>query len=285
VTLTRTLALLTLHLGGCAAPDTRSASRVPSVDRNAVAPIAAGEGGFVDATAPLEPPAVAPTPAPMTSASTSVVAQQRRCAAGMAAVSGGAFQMGELGNHVAVRPFCLDLTEVTADAYAQCVQTHKCNDEGLRCGPAATYRIASKRDHPINCVSWPQADKYCRAQGKRLPTEEEWEWAARGQEEAREYPWGEGSAESKVCWSGGTRQRESTCRVGEFVAGDAASGIHDLAGNVWEWTSSSYNKRDASRVNRGGGWISNRLWDLRTSNRYADDPTNRTVYDGFRCAK
>jgi len=203
----------------------------------------------------------------------------------MASIAAGAFQMGELGNSVTVRPFCLDLTEVTADAYAQCVRAHKCNDEGLRCGNAATYGVATKSGHPINCVTWAQAHQYCRAQGKRLPTEEEWEWAARGQQEARDLPWGEGSAESRVCWSGGPRQRDSTCPVGEFVTGDAMGGIHDLAGNVWEWTSSAYNKRDGSRVNRGGGFISNRLGDIRTSNRYADDPTNRTVYDGFRCAQ
>jgi formylglycine-generating enzyme required for sulfatase activity len=203
----------------------------------------------------------------------------------MATLAGGAFQMGELGNSVTVRPFCLDLTEVTADAYAQCVQAHKCSDEGLLCGAAATYGIAAKKDHPINCVTWAQADKYCRVNGKRLPTEEEWEWAARGQDENRDYPWGKGGADGKVCWSGGTRVRESTCRVGEFARGDGIGGIHDLAGNVWEWTSSAYNKRDTSRVNRGGGFISNRLGDLGASNRYSDDPTNRTVYDGFRCAQ
>jgi formylglycine-generating enzyme required for sulfatase activity len=203
----------------------------------------------------------------------------------MAFVDGGAYRMGELGTIVTVRAFCLDLTEVTSIAYAQCVGAHQCSDEGLHCGRAATYGVTTTGDHPINCVTWAQADKYCRAQRKRLPTEEEWEWAARGGEEGRGYPWREGTAEGKVCWSGGTREREETCRVGEFPAGDAVGGIHDLAGNVWEWTSSAYNQRDTSRVNKGGGFISNRRGDLHVANRYADEPTNRTVYDGFRCAK
>ena len=279
----RTLAVLVLQLAGCAAPSTRSALPATMDDRNTAANARAEEGGVTDAAEASEPSAVALPPA--TSDVPAPVEGRRRCPSGMAAVAGGAFQMGELGQAAKLRPFCLDLTEVTADAYAQCVQAHKCNDEGLRCGAAATYGSATKRDHPINCVTWAQAEKYCRAHGKRLPTEEEWEWAARGQDEGRDYPWGQGGGDGKVCWSGGTRVREGTCRVGEFGRGDGVGGIHDLAGNVWEWTSSAYNKRDASRVNRGGGWISNRLGDLRVSNRYADDPTNRTAYDGFRCAQ
>ena len=257
---------------------------MPEIASDGATSTGQGDVATMDA-APLAASPLAKPSAPTVANISAPADHERGCPPGMAAVTGGAFQMGELGNAVTVRPFCLDLTEVTADAYAQCVQAHECTDQGLRCGAAATYGLATKRDHPINCVTWGQADKYCRAQGKRLPTEEEWEWAARGGEEAREYPWGEGTPEAKVCWSGGTRQREGTCRVGEFGAGDAVGGIHDLAGNVWEWTASPYNKRDASRVNRGGGWISNRTADLRVSNRYADDPVHRTVHDGFRCAK
>jgi formylglycine-generating enzyme required for sulfatase activity len=202
----------------------------------------------------------------------------------MAFVSGGTYKMEERGNTVTVLPFCLDLTEVTAGAYAQCVESKKCSADGVRCAAQATYGDATKADHPINCVDWAQAVAYCKAQGKRLPSEEEWEWAARGQGEGREYPWGEGDARSKVCWSGAT-DRSGTCKVGEFVAGDGFGGFHDLAGNVWEWTASKYTPKDDARVNRGGGWISNRIADLRASNRYSDDPGNRTAYDGFRCAR
>jgi sulfatase modifying factor 1 len=270
----------------CVTPSPRSAAPISSVEADAGGAASLARNGVVDGAAPLGPSegallAVPPTSAPTSDAS----APLGGCPAGMASIDSGVYRMGELGTIVTVRPFCLDLTEVTSGAYAQCVEAHHCSDEGLHCGAAATYGVASKRNHPINCVTWAQADKFCRAAKKRLPTEEEWEWAARGGEEARNYPWREGSAEGKVCWSGGTKQREETCAVGEFPAGDAASRIHDLAGNVWEWTASAYNKRDATRVNKGGGFISNRRVDLHVSNRYADDPTNRTVYDGFRCAK
>jgi len=191
--------------------------------------------------------------------------------------------MEERGNTVTVQTFCLDRTEVTAGAYAQCVQSKRCDERGVRCGLQATYGHPEKTDHRINCVDWKQAAAYCQSLGKRLPTEEEWEWAARGQEDARDYPWGDGDPRSIVCWSGAT-DRSGTCKVGTFVASDTADGIHDLAGNVWEWTSSSYSPKSTAKVNRGGGWISNRAADLRASNRYADEPINRTAYDGFRCA-
>jgi sulfatase modifying factor 1 len=202
----------------------------------------------------------------------------------MAFLSGGTYTMEERGNTATVQAFCLDKTEVTSGAYTQCVQSKMCEERGLRCGLRATYGHPEKADHPINCVDWKQAVTYCQSLGKRLPTEEEWEWAARGQEGAREYPWGDGDPRSIVCWSGAT-DRRGTCKVGAFVASDTAAGIHDLAGNVWEWTSSSYSSKGTAKVNRGGGWISNRAADLRASNRYSDEPTNRTDYDGFRCAR
>ena len=88
--------------------------------------------------------------------------------------------MGDRKDRVKVGRFCLDVTEVTADAYANCVRLGQCSTEGLPCGSAATFNVNGKGGHPINCVDWSQAANYCQAQGKRLPTEEEWEWAARG---------------------------------------------------------------------------------------------------------
>ncbi len=285
--MTRWCIVLLPPLSACsakAAPGTTSPSAAALVGTDAAPSPARARA----VSGPSAPDAAVPAPlsiADTGSAAASTTGPGPGCPTGMAAVTGGDFKMGELGNAVTVRPFCLDLTEVTAGAYAQCVNAHNCSDEGLRCGAAATYGNTAKSNHPINCVTWAQADQYCRAQRKRLPTEGEWEWAARGRGEARELPWGDGAAEAKVCWSGGRREREGTCPVGEFAAGDAVGGIHDLAGNVWEWTASYYNQRDHSRVNRGGGWISNRLGDLRVSNRYSDDPTHRTDHDGFRCAR
>ncbi len=121
---------------------------------------------------------------------------------------------------------------------------------------------ATRSNHPINCVDWNQANAYCTSVGKRLPTEEDWEYAARGTA-GNEYPWGNTPAPSnQLCWNGtgndlGQGNRRSTCPVGSYPAGNTPLG---LAGNVWEWTSSGYSAdysaaRDtASRVFRGGGW-------------------------------
>jgi len=269
----------------CSARGPRSVASAGATTCSVGEHFTAGRGCVADGAArPTSPAPTASVAASPVHDAPRTAAPSDRCPREMGFIAGGTYKMEERGNTVTVQPFCLDLTEVTAEAYAQCVQSKKCSAEDLRCAPEATYGTVGKADHPVNCVDWNQAVTYCQAQSKRLPTEEEWEWAARGQEEAREYPWGEGDPRSKVCWSGAT-DRGGTCRVGEFVAGDARGGIHDLAGNVWEWTASKYGAKEKARVNRGGGWISNRAADLRTSNRYADDPENRTAYDGFRCAR
>jgi sulfatase modifying factor 1 len=211
--------------------------------------------------------------------------------AGMASIDGGTYEMGFNGHRVSVGGIHLDSTEVTVDAYAACVAAGKCSDnvrmqfyEGKDQGHGAcNYGVAGRGNHPINCVDWNQASTYCRAQGKRLLTEEEWEWAARGEGEGRKYPWGN-SDDVRACWSG-SENRSGTCPVGSFPAGDAPGGLHDMAGNVLEWTSSLY---DASaRVIRGGSWRNPDTSILAASYRFASAsaPTNRTDDVGFRCGR
>jgi formylglycine-generating enzyme required for sulfatase activity len=197
----------------------------------------------------------------------------------MAKVSSGSFTMGTRGDRVKVKTFCLDQTEVTAEAYGACVQAGSCTTDGLDCHPTATFGVAGKERHPINCVAWDQADAYCGAQGKRLPTEEEWEWAARGQKRGSAFPWGSARPTTQLCW----KRKDGTCPVGSFPKGDAPGGIHDLAGNLWEWTSSDYDSR--SRVNRGGAWINNETSFVRSSFRFWSAPHDHTFILGFRCAQ
>jgi formylglycine-generating enzyme required for sulfatase activity len=186
--------------------------------------------------------------------------------------------MGDTKQTVTVAPFALDLTEVTVDAYGKCVSAGRCSmpDGGNFCN----WGVSGKGRHPINCVDWNQATAYCQWAGKRLPTEPEWEWAARGQARGTKYPWGNDTPGAKACWN---RGGQGTCDVGGFPSGDAPSGIHDLAGNVWEWTSTVHGS--SARVSRGGGWRNSSPWWLRAANGDGYDPSDRFDFLGFRCAR
>jgi len=194
----------------------------------------------------------------------------------------GRFTMGQRKDTVTVKPFLMDVTEVTADAYAACVRAGGCTAEGLHCNPLATYGVNGKGNHPINCVDWNQATAYCQWAGSRLPTEEEWEWMARGQSQGTTYPWGNDAPGSQLCWN---RAKQGTCAVGSYPAGDAPGGIHDLAGNVWEWTASNFDAAASSRVMRGGSFDTADAWGLLASYRNGYAPTVRLYDLGFRCSR
>jgi formylglycine-generating enzyme len=225
-----------------------------------------------------------------------VAARPSTCSEGMAALAGGTFVMGERHDTVTVSPFCLDRTEVTVDAYAACVGSHRCTADHLgeltfdgatfTADARCNYGTAGRGLHPMNCVDWTQAATYCRAQGKRLPTEEEWEWAARGGPLASTYPWGEGAPDLQACWSG-TAKRAGTCVVGSNPLGDAPGGIHDLAGNVIEWTATSSSGSDTtSHVARGGSWGDDDASGMRAADRVGVAPSYRMDYLlGFRCSR
>jgi len=239
---------------------------------------------LLPASALPSPPAATPTAAPRPS-----------CPAGMAAIPGGSYTLGDRHDTVTVAPFCLDVSEVTVDAYSACVGSGRCTADhpGQWTMDGATftadarcnYGAGGRGNHPMNCVDWGQSGTYCGAQGKRLPTEEEWEWAARGGSQGRVYPWGNAAADFQLCWSGMTK-RDGTCSVGSFPSGDAPGGIHDLAGNVWEWTSTKFDATGAARVTRGGGWDSDGASILvRSSIRLPAPPSYRGRVNGFRCAR
>jgi formylglycine-generating enzyme len=203
------------------------------------------------------------------------------CPGGMAPLSGGTFTTGEQARTVTIEPFCLDTTEVTADAYAACVRTGKCGTEKLGAfarEPLCNYGVEGRANHPMNCVDWEQAVSFCGAQGERLPTEDEWEWAARGQGRGTIYPWGNDEPTTQLCW-----KQEGTCRVGSHPEGDAPGGFHDLSGNVWEWTSSVSGA--GGRIYRGGSWGSNEPRYLRASSWSRNAPELAYNILGFRCAR
>lgn len=146
----------------------------------------------------------------------------------------------------------------------------------------------------MNRVTWFQARYYCRWRRMRLPTEVEWEYAARGPERWV-YPWGDGAIPNYAVYRSNSEGR--TADVGSRPAGTSWVGALDMSGNVWEWVSSMYapyaydesheNDSDntSARVLRGGSFITNSLLDLRSSERNSDSPTSVSNNYGFRCVK
>jgi len=276
-----------------------------------------------------------PSPPPEPSASPAVVVTTDSCPPGMRFIDGGSFEMGskpadetrtdETPRHSQeVAPFCLDATEVTVAAYGSCKS----------CSPAAktvywegiTPRVQSfwgkfcngnrddRQDHPVNCVDWHQAKAFCTAQGRRLPSEPEWEFAARGND-GRDFPWGDEppsgerlngcgtecatllsqllSEAGKGNWNAMHQDDDgfaATAPVGQFPQGAAPAGLMDLAGNVWEWTAAPYCLYDrpdcgeSRRVLRGGAWNTPDGSDVRVARRHPGPPEGRSHIIGFRCA-
>ena len=191
--------------------------------------------------------------------------------------------------------YYIDRTEVTAADYAACVSAGGCTTPSS--GSYATYQVAGKEDHPINRVTWYQAEAYCTWAGKRLPTEAEWEKAARGND-GRKYPWGNQSPTCDLAVKDGCPgDTQPVCSVSP--AGDSPYGLCDMAGNVWEWVADWYDgdyydnspannptgpNSGSDRVLRGGGF-GNYGVNLRVSNRYGYYPSYFLVNLGCRCAR
>jgi formylglycine-generating enzyme required for sulfatase activity len=179
-----------------------------------------------------------------------------------------------------LRAFRIDRTEVTRAMYARCVTARRC--------PASTQDLVSEPDLPMTYVSWYEARSFCVFAGGRLPTEAEWEKAARGVD-GREFPWGNDADCSRANW--GNFDGEGPCAgknpgrpvaVGRYPSGDSPYGVHDLAGNVWEWVADKYDQDTTRRVVRGGSCCSYFIAP-RAANRNAWDPDHRDADLGFRC--
>ncbi len=239
------------------------------------------------------------------------------CPSDMVRIPAGRFFMGadddeeglknaKPSHNVTLSSFCIDRTEVTVAAYEACSKAGACRrasskvswpkikpDAVKRYSPLCNVGQADKANHPINCVSWTMADRFCREQGKRLPTEAEWEFAARGPD-GRRYPCGDDVPTAEdlnacgaecVAWgkANGTTLRAlfsgddgyaGTSPVGAYPAGASRFGPVDVVGNVWEWVADRYGpytEDDVTdpvgpatgerRVMRGGafnGWFARR---------------------------
>jgi formylglycine-generating enzyme required for sulfatase activity len=208
---------------------------------------------------------------------------------------------------VLTQPFCIDANEITAGEYEQCAKEQGCTVP-RNIGPWGTFE--KKPDHPVNKIHWKQALYYCEKQGKTLPTEAQWEWAATGGD-GRKWPWGDEQptcehadftigtmptpAANAGCHGGGTSP------VGSHPKGDRvwpAGKIHDLAGNVWEWCFDNYvayptedqtdpvhmTNVEATHVVRGGGW-NRSVVGIRTAYRGGAVVDYQRPGLGARCAR
>lgn len=228
-----------------------------------------------------------------------------------------------------VLAFSIDRTEVTAGAYAQCVAAGGCAplDQGDNVAPAhsklCNYGRSGYERHPINCVTRDEAARYCAFVGKRLPTEIEWELAARGVG-GRPFPWGEALPTPRhlnACdaslelegpkfnetfssmWGDGDDGWAFTAPVGSFPEGASPYGLLDVAGNVEEWvadawwdppdglpppgslSSSMPSTHTGDFVVRGGAWDLNTYDMFSVTRRLRQEANTRAAWLGFRCAR
>jgi len=212
------------------------------------------------------------------------------------------------GRYEEVAAFRIDVKEVTVAQYARCVAEKKCTTDGLTSAffggkdqpeysEFCNWEKKGREKHPINCVTWKQADAFCTWAGKRLPTESEWERAARGTD-GRKYPWGDehpiGRQLANIAdesarkrfpeWTstrGYNDGHVGTAPVGSYPDGVTPAGTLDMIGNVWEWTADG---NESGRYVRGASWTFDPAL-TRVSLRGWSPPDVRAADGGFRCVK
>ena len=225
-------------------------------------------------------------------------------------ITGSTFQMGsdagtsdELPIHsVTVSSFEMTKTEVMIEQYQVCVDAGTCtlpNDNiwNSRCN----WGYSDRGAHPVNCVDWDQAVAFCAWAGGRLPSEAEWEYAARSGGQDIIYPWGDETATCEYAVmndEGYGCGEDSTWAVCGKTAGNTEQELCDMTGNVWEWVQDRYHNSYTGAPADGSAWEDSGSYRvlrggsfkfsanaLRLANRSYDDPSNPYYDLGFRCAR
>ena len=342
------------ELDGIAPRPKRRNAALPAIIGVAAAAIVAAtvftiQRAGAPAAAPLTPAASATTSAPATgSAATSApLAHDGPCPKKMKPVNGGTFTMGSddksfplwvPAHKVTLDTFCLDENEVTVADYRACVQSSGCKPADTRptfpkgesesdvdhakviesATEFCNWNAPGRETHPINCLDWYRADAYCRAMGFQLPTEAQWELAARGTD-GRKFPWGDDAGDQSYMNAAGTEWRDwlsskglpaptglmyeksdgfaGTAPVGRFPRAQTQSGQLDMVGNVWEWTRdwySLYSKEAQTnpkgpgagdrKAIRGGGFNGEFATWVNPAARYHQLATASAHVIGFRCS-
>ncbi|MCK5797516.1 MAG: SUMF1/EgtB/PvdO family nonheme iron enzyme [Deltaproteobacteria bacterium] len=269
-------------------------------------------GGVAVTKTPASLPAVLSTP---THPSSSRPAPTSPDDAPMARVPAGPFRFGVKKRERVLAAFEIDRHEVTVAQYARCVRAGGCDGRKLsgvelpgqvpfRKSDRCNAGHADRASHPQNCVTWHQAAQYCQWAKKRLPTEAEWEKAARGTD-GRPWPWGvapidcahavfKDKAKGEGCGAHG-----SSAVGSRAPAGDSPYGVRDLVGNVAEWVADDDAARGPKTANKSipagstairrrgvrGGSFTNASDELSATSRMALPPTYRLEDVGFRCAR
>lgn len=263
------------------------------------------------------PPSTPSAPTPSVSVSATDAVKLKPFLTDMVKIPAGTFTMGTNtegkgdGPMHAVsitKAFYIDRTPVTAEMYATCI------NEGA-CTPNTSVHVGDQAEspwgcndpkelpkHPANCIDRGQAEKFCASVEKRLPTEAEWEYAARGTD-ARAYPWGNTAPTScsmavLAGLTGDCRDRKGTSEVGHTPDGMSPFGVLDMAGNVWEWVFDGFEPYPSTEATdpavppspQGKGVLRGGSWDYaptsaKTTYRLPLPVNLGNISTGFRCAR
>jgi formylglycine-generating enzyme required for sulfatase activity len=204
---------------------------------------------------------------------------------------------------VYLETYKIDKYEVTYRRYQKCIDAGVCSV--LAIGGGMNYGWPGIDKFPVNGVTWYQAKTFCEWQGRRLPTEAEWEKAARGTD-VRVYPWGNEEPNFDLAVMDGPEAGQLGCgtgnvmNVGSKPKGASPYGVMDMAGNVWEWTADWHSEdyyynspkknpkgpeSGTHKTCRGGDFFSRYGYEVRTTSRFPYEPSDYSIAIGFRCAK